>query len=158
MILLRKAENIEEVEAILKDPEIFGRVAEDGHDLESFEIDMSSNCFMLIEKDSKIIGVWCIYPVNKTTLNIHCNILKEHREHGKESGRLILKWFAEESPEQYQKLNAEIPVIYTAVYHFTKNFGFQDEGINRKSISKEGQLVDQYRLGITREEVKNGIR
>ena len=64
----------------------------------------------------------------------------------------------QEAPRQYEKLNAEIPFIYPEVYHFTKNFGFQDEGINRLSISKNGLLVDQWRLGITRQEVANLIQ
>jgi len=152
---LQQAETAEEVETILKDPDIFDRIAEDGHNVVDYSVTMD-NCFMLIVQNGNVIGVWCLYPANRTTLNIHCNILEQHREHGKEAARLILKWFVQESPEQYQKLNAEIPMIYPEVYHFTKHQGFQDEGINRLSIRKQGQLVDQWRLGITRNEVLKG--
>lgn len=155
MISLRRAVTAEEVSPILKDEEIFARIAEDGHSADGYNISMD-NCFMLIVKDNIVIGVWCLYPVNKTTLNIHCNVLKDYREHGKEAGRLILEWFSTECPEQYQKLNAEIPIIYPEVYHFTKSFGFRDEGINRTSIMKNGKIVDQWRLGITREEARGG--
>lgn len=153
MITLRRAAKIEEVQEIIKDPEIFSRIAEDGHNADVYNISMN-NCYMLILEDDLIIGVWCLYPANKSTLNIHCNILKAHRKHGKEAGQLILKWFAEESPKQYQKLNAEIPMVYPEVYHYTKKQGLVDEGINRLSIMKNGELVDQWRLGITRAEVK----
>lgn len=156
MITLRRATNQKDVELILKDPEIFSRIAEDGHDIDSYNVNMD-NCYMLVCNQDKIIGVWCLYPINKSTLNIHCNILKEFREHGKEAGRLILKWFIEECPRQYQKLNAEIPTIYPEVYHYTKKQGLIDEGINRLSIMKNGKLVDQWRLGITRAEVNQEI-
>jgi len=49
-------------------------------------------------------------------------------------------------------------MVYPEVYHFTKGFGFQDEGINRLSISKNGLLADQWRLGITRQEVAGMIQ
>lgn len=152
MIHLVRSNDAEEVEKVLRDPEIFGRISEDGHKVDDYKVDMS-NCYLLIMNGEEIIGVWCLYPLNRSTLTLHCNIIKQYREHGKEAGRLILKWFSDESPEQYQKLNAEIPMCYPEVYYFTKSFGFEDEGINRLSISKQGQLVDQWRLGITRDEV-----
>ncbi len=159
MITLERAKTVHQVEIILKDDEIFNRIAEDGHDVESYKIPFDGNqCYMLILLDEKPIGVWCLYPVNTSTLNIHCNILKEFREHGMEAGRLIVKWFAENT--QYYKLNAQIPMIYPDVYHFTKKFGFTDEGIDRASICKDGQFIDQWRLGLTRDEAQgdsNGI-
>ena len=154
MISLKRADTAAEVEVILKDPEIFARIAEDGVIAESYEIPMNQYCYMMVMDDDRVIGVWIIHPFNSSTLDIHCNILKEHRRHGKEAGRLILKWFKDQCPKNYVKLNAEIPMVYPEVYHFTKSFGFKDEGINRLSILKQGELVDQWRLGITRDEVK----
>lgn len=150
---LRKADSADEVAQILKDPEIFERIAEDGQTLDNMQIPFDeSQCYMLIELEDVIIGVWCLYPVNSSTLNIHCQILKDYRQHAGEAAKLIVKWFAEESPSQYIKLSAEIPVIYPDVYFFTKKFGFLDEGINRQSISKNGSITDQWRLGLTRDE------
>ena len=153
MITLNTNPSTASVEAVIKDPEIFGRIAEDGHDLESYKITHNeSQCFFTLESEGAVIGVWILYPANKSTLNIHCNILKEHREHGKEAGRLILEWFVNNAASNYKKLNAEIPVIYPEVYHYTRAYGFKDEGINRASIMKGGALVDQFRLGLTRDE------
>ncbi len=47
MITLQRAETSAEVEAIMKNEELFGRVAEDGHCASEYVADMS-NCFMLI--------------------------------------------------------------------------------------------------------------
>lgn len=154
MLYLKAAGSVEEVEPILKAPELFDRIAEDGISIDDYEIEFNGHQrYMMVMLDDLAIGVWNLYPVNSVTLNIHCNILEQYREHGKQAGRLILEWFVGECPKQYQKLNAEIPVIYPEVYHFTKNFGFSDEGINRQSIKKNGVLVDQSRLGITMAEV-----
>ncbi len=159
MITLKEAETVEEVELILKDPELFDRIAEDGHSADDYEVPFDGcQCYMMIMLEDQAIGVWNLYPLNTVTLAIHCNIIKKYREHGKEAGRLIVEWFANESPVQYQKLNAEIPVVYPEVYYFTKGFGFSDEGTNRLSIVKNGELTDQHRLGLTREEAKNFLR
>ena len=153
MIFLKEAESVEEVDFILRDSELFARISED--DITDYETPFNGHqSYMMIMKDKQPIGVWNLDPVKSSTLNSHCNMLKEHREHGKQAGTLILSWFLTDCPKQYQKLNAEIPFIYPEVYHFTKNFGFKDEGVNRKSIMKSGVLVDQYRLGITKEEVR----
>jgi len=155
VIYLKKADSVEEVEPILKAPELFDRIAEDGISADDYEIAFDGHQrYMMVMLGDQAIGVWNLYPLNSVTLNIHCNILEEHRQHGKEAGRLILEWFVNDCPDRYQKLNAEIPVVYPEVYYFTKNFGFADEGINRQSIKKSGVLVDQYRLGTTRAEVK----
>lgn len=154
MIHLRQAGDVGEVAAILKDPELFERIAEDGQTPDDCVILFNDGRWnMMIMLDNQPIGVWVLSPLNRVTLSIHCNILKPYREHGKQAAILILEWFINECPDQYQKLNAEISVIYPDVYHFTKGFGFKDEGTNRKSIMKAGVLIDQYRLGITREEV-----
>ena len=154
MLYLKQAESVEEVDRILKDPELFDRIAEDGHSIDGYESPFDDRQrYLMIMDDDQSIGVWNLYPANHSTLNIHCNILEAHREHGKGAGRLILEWFVNEAPDQYQKLNAEIPVVYPEVYHFTKGFGFSDEGVNRQSIMKGGVLTDQYRLGVTKPEV-----
>ena len=159
MITLKKAETVEEVALILKDPELFERIAEDGHLTEDYEIPFDEHqCYMMIMKGDQAIGVWNLYPINMVTLNIHCNIIKQYRNYGKEAARLIVDWFANDCPAQYQKLNAEIPAVYPEVYHFTKKFGFVDEGINRLSIMKNGELTDQYMLGLTREEARSFLR
>lgn len=154
MITLKKAESVEEVDKILRDPELFDRISED--DVKDYETPFDGHQrYMMIMKDDLAIGVWNLYPLNSVTLNIHCNMLKDYREYNEEAGVLLFTWFLADCPKQYQKLNTEIPTIYASVYHYAKKFGFKDEGINRKSIKKSGELIDQWRLGITRNEVND---
>lgn len=156
---LRRAKEVSEIWAVLDD-ELFRRISPDGVEPDNVADGLSRmvndpiHYFFMIEVDSQDIGWWWLHADNgsHTALSIHCNILKQHREHGLEASDLILKWFYNAAPTKYQKLIAEIPVIYPEVYHHTKKYGFRDEGINRKSIRKDGLIVDQYRLGLTREE------
>ena len=158
MITLKISDKIEDVEACL-DRELFDRIAEDGHAFTEHGANLPyipGEMYFLIMSDRKPIGFWLLYPANSTTLNIHCNIRQEHRQHGKQAAKLIGEWFVYQCPENYQKLNAEIPTIYPDVYHFTKSW-MKDEGINRLSILKQGKLVDQWRLGVTRAELSKKL-
>ncbi len=158
MIRLKLADSPEEVLACL-DQELFERVAEDHMSREGFVLPTKKNeAYFMILDDDQPIGFWVIYPQNGTSLGIHCNIMKQHRKRGKKAAKAVLQWFIDECPDKYLKLNAEIPTCYPEVYHFTKGFGFVDEGINRKSIMKKGELLDQWRLGITRKEVDQVLR
>ena len=60
--------------------------------------------------------------------------------------------------DRINKLIAEIPVWYPDVYHFSLKNGLTDEGINRSSILKNGEFIDQHRLGITKEEAKSCLQ
>ncbi len=145
----------DQVMEFLSDPELFKRIAEDGIQYSDY-YPPEDHIYLGIIEDEKLIGFWWLHPENSTTMEIHCNILKEYRQHGVEAGWLFLGHVYKDFPESVQKLNCKIPVIYKDVYNFTRKFGFTDEGIDRKSIVKGGELVDQYILGITREEIKHG--
>jgi len=80
-ISLRQAKNVEEVDLVLKDPEIYARIAEDGISSDEYETPFDANQrYMMVMLDETIIGVWNLYPVNTSTLNIHANILKDFRD------------------------------------------------------------------------------
>lgn len=141
-----------QVRDILEDPELFGRIAEDGVQWRTY-LPPSSDSYLGVYVNEELIGFWWLIQENSTTLDVHCNILKEHRYHGVEAARRFLKLVRDTFPTQIQKLICKIPVNYPEVYHFTKKFGFQDEGLDRQSIRKNGELVDRYMLGLLREEI-----
>lgn len=53
-----------------------------------------------------------------------------------------------------EKLNCEVLEINQAVIKLHQKFGFVQEGIRRKNIIKNGNRIDVYLLGITKEEWK----
>jgi len=126
-------------------------VCEDGHSLKDFDPKPDENCWLSIAD----IGMYNLHPHNSTTLERHAFILPAKRkENAMLTGKEILKWILENAPEQYQKIIAQVPSIYPNVKDFCIKNGFQVEGINRLSHKKNGEIVDQWLLGITREEIK----
>ena len=143
---LEESRDFDLIDSIIKDVELFDRISEDGVDPDEYQINQGS-VYYLIYKGDEVAGVWDLHHVNSAMVQIHANILQQHRDCAMDAGRLIVEVFAESS---YQKMVAEIPFLYPDVYHYTKKFGFVDEGVNRLSIMKKGHIISQWRLGLTK--------
>lgn len=139
--------------------DIWATVAEDGIEKSDYAVDFDRECWLIMRSDSgDIVGAFSFKVMNGTTLQIHAQVLPECRkDYAKDCGLAALKWFLSSAPICYQKLVAEIPIIYQNVISFTESFGFIREGTNRLSYSKGGIIVNQILLGITRSEVQESL-
>lgn len=140
------------VKHLLADPELFERFTEGAQAYEGYIV--PNGLYLGIFQADEIIGFWALDSETSSTIGIHCNVLKRHREHSMEVGRYFVDYAFRTYPDVH-KLNAKIATLYPDVYNFTKKFGFKDEGIDRKSFTKEGELFDRYILGLTREDFNN---
>ena len=146
--------NTKLIRGILIDPEIYDRISDDSR--AKLKINTKTQYWVKMEVDDELIGVYWLQPLNRWTVNIHAQILAKYREkHAFESGKAILQWFLDNT--DYLKIVGEIPDCYPDVIKFTQKFGFQIEGCNRQSVMKNGKLIDQTLLGITRAEIEGGI-
>ena len=153
-MILKQITDPELIKSIITDPELWERLKEDGSNPDDYEPAMTEKAIYLgVYVEDLLIGIFSYHKQHNSTINIHANILQKHRkQYAKEAGRLAITYFAYDTHDTIQKLIAEIPVIYKDVYHFSLNNGLIKEGINRKSILKNGELVDTYMLGITKQE------
>lgn len=139
---------------IIKNEEMYDRISEDN--AETYIPDILNEYWLTFENDdNQLVGAFRFHMKYSATWEIHALILQEHRKaHSQEAAKLALKW-ALENIEGLGKLVCSIPVIYKDVYHFTKKNGFSDEGINRNCFTKNGELLDMYMLGATKQEIEN---
>lgn len=160
-MILKICEDREYIASVLTDEEMWERISDDTQYVEDFLVDSIKANWMFIKFTTADgpIGVYCLHPLNGTTWKIHAHILEPFREkYAVEAGKAMMEWMAMNLPQSVLKINAEIPVIFKDVYKFALKHGFQDEGINRKSFRIHGEIVDQYRLGITREELYSWVQ
>lgn len=140
---------------ILSDPDILDRIREDRADMSNLVCPMVPEWHWIgfyVGRD--LIGCGLFHPDNMTTMKYHIHVLPEYRsEYAYCCGVCTIEYFIKKLPE-YHKLSVVIPVQHKDTYHFTKKFGFKDEGVNRKSFMRDGVLHDQYMLGITRKEAE----
>ena len=138
----------EQVKMILADEELFSRVAEDGVSFEDY-IPPAGRLYLGIWVDHTLIGFWTVYGDNSVSFNIHCHVLEGYRNYSVEVGTVFLDYMFSKY-DKIQKLNAKIPEMYPDVCTYIKKFGFKQEGVDRKSIMKNGELVDRLLFGLTR--------
>lgn len=129
-------------------------VAEDGQIKDNYWPDVQPELWLNVSKDDAVLGVYRLHAITDSCLQVHIQIKKEHRgETAREVQAAVNRWWLENLPANYQKLIAEVPVLYPNVREFILANGWTIEGINRLSIKKKGRLVDMWRFGITRSEL-----
>lgn len=143
---------------IMTRPDIWATVAEDGQDIELYVPDVTKDCWLMVcDEEKGIIGLFQACACNSITLELHPCILPEYRKkYSRAAGVEVLQWIYDTQP-WYLKIVAQIPVIYENVKQYAVSFGFQMEGVNRLSYLKNGKVMDQWRLGITRDEIKRWL-
>ena len=154
MIELKEIFDYPLIHSVVRDPEMWDRVSEDGQSPEDFVMEKDNGIrFFGAFADGEFVGQFMVHAENKTTLQVHVQIIQEHRaKHAKSAAVEFIRHFAYQEP--YHKLNTLIPIIYPQVLAYTKCCGFTAEGVNRKSYLKNGHIIDQHILGITRDEAK----
>jgi hypothetical protein len=142
-------------EVMIDDKEMFERSRDDfTPDNVSDFLDTSFWCEIRV--GGARIGLFTLKQAHNSVLDIHIHITKSNRGQGTlDVGRFILGWVVDNSPSNFFKLSTKIPVIYKDVIWFARRLGFKDEGIDRLSVSKGGNIIDRQNLGITFEEILN---
>lgn len=107
--------------------------------------------WMLVKDEGKILGAILFEVETPVSVKIHPYLFKKFRHRGREMMGKIFEWFLK---TELNKITAEVPVCYQIVLNFAKKMGFQMEGINRGSYKKNGKILDQWRLGILRDEIQ----
>ncbi len=157
-LIVSRTFNVNLITSVVTDPDIWETATEDGHEPDSYFPDVNSNCFIAAVEDKEVIGVFELRALNKVLLDVHPYILPEFRgKKALEAGRKLLEWVYFNAP-QYAKLTGTVPTIYKNVKIYCNMLGFKEEGFNKSSFLKNGQILDQWYLGITREEIEGRIK
>ena len=144
-MIVERTDDIDKITRVLKHPEIFDRISEDGPSIEHWMPSVDEAIF-LTDKDN--IGVMILHWVNSVSLECHVQVLPEHRDGAFDFGQSALKWAWRNT--KATKIVAQIPEIYPNVIRFAYKNGFSFEGVNKLSHMKNGTLHDQYYLGLIR--------
>jgi len=127
---------------------LWDTVTEDGQT--DFSPEVISECWLNINN----MAVFCLHAENSTTLRVHAHVLKEYRAYSADIGYAVWFWVLNNCPDKYQKFTCSIPVLYPNVKAYVESMGMVEEGVNRKSYCKNGEIVDQWLMGITRDELR----
>ena len=134
----------EDAERVLRHPEIYETIAEDGAE----EWKMPDGPIYLCGYNPDLLGCFVLHKINHVTWECHVQVLPEWRDHSMEFGIKMIEWAWENTDAM--KLVAQIPLIYPNVMDFAVKQGFEQEGVNKASIMKNGELFDQWYVGLRR--------
>ena len=134
-------------------PEIWERASEDGIDKDEFN-PSSDDLHLILKIKDKIAGICMVKRINAITFHFHPYLLKPYRPYyWKEAHKKFFKWMMDNATSPLEKLVTSIPMCFPVVKNCAVNFGFKIEGVNRKSYIKNGEILDQWNLGMTKNEI-----
>ncbi len=144
-MLLRLKESREDAQRIVRRPEIYKTICDDGSPTaEDFVIPEGWICVVAYVDEPA--GCFVLHSLNSVTMECHVQILPEHRNLSAEIGRAVIQW-AKDNTEA-KKLIAWIPFDCENVKCFAESMGFKVEGVSEGSIMKNGELLSQWLVGL----------
>jgi hypothetical protein len=148
-MIVERCYDVEVVRAILTHPAIYECIAEDGTPpSEDFMLQLEGIACIVGIVGSEPIGVMIYHPINGITWECHVQVLPEYRkQYADEFLEKALDWAFGMG---VKKIVAQIPFLYPNVKDFGFRHGFEVEGINKQSYLKNGQIHDQWYLGLVR--------
>ncbi|HAV4987985.1 TPA: DUF2824 family protein [Acinetobacter nosocomialis] len=112
-------------------------------------LDLSGYEWIGVIENNITQGLFLLIKHNSIAIEIHTCLLPSLRgSKAIEAGKLILKLIF----ENHQKVISWIPENNRKAKLFAQMQGFQVEGINRASFLKDGKLLDQFLVGLTKGE------
>lgn len=137
------------VRRIVMDPAIWPHIHEDG--AEDWEpLDHDGFHWMLVT-DPEPAGVFMVHARGAACYEMHtCLLPRLHGEQAARAAQLLAAWSFHETP--CRKLITAVPAYNRRARRFALAGGMREEGINRASYLRNGQMIDQIMLGITKEE------
>lgn len=136
---------------VLTHPEIFRWTKEDGQGPPS--LDDVVTCF-LYDGCFFLGGEWGHFfyrRVGKIQWEVHTCILPEHRRDAVDLGRESLRWMFENT--ECTKVCTWVPHDLFHVKRYAERVGMTVEGESRASFVRDGRVLDQWFMGITKDEV-----
>ena len=125
-------------------------VVEDDTIDDCFDLDVNKDCWLSCEIDGDFKGLFHVKAFNRTTLDLHCYVLKSKRKHSKECGKMAINWINESAPKMYKKIITQAPSIYPHIKKYVLSLGFELEGTYKNSFTKNGKVWDLWLFGLNR--------
>ena len=133
------------VKQVLTHPEIYPRITEDGAPPREEYNPPGKAIFVGGFLGDEIIGLMIYHKDTAVVWGCHVQVLPDYRDYAFDFGKQALDWLKEMT--NAKKVTAQIPVLYPDVIRFAEKHGFKNEGTNKQSYLKNGQLTDKVYLG-----------
>lgn len=139
------------VERVVRHPAVWPHVHDDGTPGDWEPVDHEVMHWMLVQEGAEVLGVFLVHPVTSYCYEMHTCLLPEAwGPRAIEAARMLADWAFSQTP--CLKLVTNVPEYNRLALRFAKAGGGKQEGINRASFMRDGKMLDQIVLGITKKE------
>jgi RimJ/RimL family protein N-acetyltransferase len=144
--------NVALLRDVIGQPALWTSVSEDNSiAFDEYYPDLESlYAIALVDDDENLRGFILGRPITDTVCEAHVAIHPDYwgdSATNVELARMGCQWILDF--EDFDKLVASIPVTDKQVLRFAQRVGFKREGTNRKSFRRNGELLDQYYVGMS---------
>ena len=138
------------VRGVITHPAIWPHVADDTCDRDQYVPTDDDSIYWLMPVDGVPLGVFMVHPHSAVCFEVHTALLP-HAWGGSanKAACALIEWVF--SRTGCRKLITHVPAYNRRALAFAKRAGMVEEGNNRKSFLRDGVLMDQYLLGISKE-------
>jgi RimJ/RimL family protein N-acetyltransferase len=146
--------DVDFVYSVMTHPRIWPSISDDyapaPHD---FRPNMHALIYYLApEHEGQRVGVFMYHPHSTILFEVHTCVLPQYwGKPAVAAARAGLVWMIENTA--CRKVITHVPETNSRALRFAVRVGMIEEGKNRASYAKDGALIDQHLLGITREEI-----
>lgn len=137
---------------VLTKPRLWNAISEDDSGTEDdFNPDLTRMIVLALTTEEGLHGFLIARPLNASVTEVHIAIDPDKWGHkdNVQLGALACEWVFDNDPRTI-KLVAAIPVTDVQVLRFAQRVGFQREGVNKASFIRNGEVLDQYYVGLQR--------
>jgi len=151
MIHIERSTDYDLVRAILTQPSIYPQIADDlspaAADYRPLESD--AIWYAVVWDDNELLGLWMLVPQNGICWEIHTALLPHARgPRAYKAAALMQQWVWRNTP--CRRLITNVPADNRPAYLFAVAAGMEFYGRNEASFLKNGNLIDQACLGLSR--------
>lgn len=147
MITLQHLNDLDLINRVILDVAVNDDISDDAS--KNHEIQQLPHTFecLGIYRDEEIKGLFMLVPQNAVTAEIHTCLLLRGKE-AFQAGRLLLDYLF----SKYQKAISYTPSTNKKSLFYALRLGFKKEGVLTQSFLKNGELLDQTLVGLTKGE------
>jgi RimJ/RimL family protein N-acetyltransferase len=147
---IERTHDMQLVARIMGHPAIWPHIHEDG--LESpAPMDHEALFWMLVSEDDAPAGMFLVHARSAICYEMHTMILPEYfGAKASMAAQMLLAWAFRELG--CKKMVTSVPAYNRAAARFARANGMKEEGANRASFLRHGELIDQINMGITLKE------
>ncbi|HEX3941583.1 MAG TPA: hypothetical protein VHX11_08895 [Acidobacteriaceae bacterium] len=140
------------IRRVITDPQLYPRMSDDFSPPPAAYEPPKEATFIEVRDGEELLGYFGLIEENAVCWKVHtCLLPSTWGPRAKQASREFIAWLWQNT--RCQRLITDVPSDNRLALRFAKQGGLTEYGINPKSFSRGGVLLDQFCLGISKPEV-----